>query len=135
MILFSKGLTIGQQWWGMKRHFPNFRYRRRKNIPTWFGTLQPSEESPLYTIKVIYRKPKSPQVWVITPSVSEQTPHRYADKSLCLYFPKDGSWTPHEFISQTIVPWTSLWLYCYELWCATGTWYGPEAPHTGKKEV
>ena len=27
-------------------------------------------------------------------------------------------------IALTIVPWLSLWLFYYEVWRATGTWYG-----------
>ena len=28
------------------------------------------------------------------------------------------------WIADTILPWTSLWLYFYELWHATGQWLG-----------
>jgi hypothetical protein len=28
------------------------------------------------------------------------------------------------YIHESIVPWTSLWLYYYEIWHATGEWLG-----------
>jgi hypothetical protein len=27
-------------------------------------------------------------------------------------------------IAETIIPWTSEWLYFYELWVFTGEWHG-----------
>lgn len=32
-------------------------------------------------------------------------------------------------IAKTILPWTALWLYYYELWLDTGKWLGPSS-HT-----
>jgi hypothetical protein len=43
------------------------------------------------------------------------------------------------FIAYTILPWTSLWLYFYELWLVTGQWMGggkhpsPEEKKEAKK--
>jgi len=30
-------------------------------------------------------------------------------------------------IATTILPWTALWLYYYELWLDTGKWLGPSS--------
>lgn len=126
-------LTIGQQMAAMRRHFPYFTYRREKNVPTWCGTLQPTETSPAYVVKVSYRQPKTPKANVLSPPLQADTPHRYPDGSLCLYYPRDRSWSPARLIAETIVPWTALWLRFYELWLGTGQWYGPEAPHSKTK--
>ncbi|MGH8092034.1 MAG: hypothetical protein ACREIF_00990 [Chthoniobacterales bacterium] len=32
-------------------------------------------------------------------------------------------------LADTIVPWTSRWLYFYEIWLATGEWMGGGIPH------
>jgi len=134
MRIRSPRLTIAQQARQIDRLFPHFTYCRAKNIPTWRGTLQPTDSSPAYVVKVSYRQPKSPKVWVLSPKLRPDAPHRYPDGSLCLYYPRDLSWTPNAFIAETIIPWTALWLACYELWLCTGEWYGPEAPHgSGKK--
>jgi hypothetical protein len=121
----------------MRRDFPEFKYSRPNNVPTWHGLLQPREISPAYTVKIVYHfagwRSKSPRVWVKSPEIHPDAPHRYGDGSLCLYFPPDRDWTPDKFISETIVPWAALWLAFYEIWLDTDHWYGPEAPHTGTK--
>ena len=48
----------------------------------------------------------------------------YEQDRLCLYLPGTGEWTSDKPIALTIVPWTSLWLYFYEVWRATGEWLG-----------
>ena len=130
-------LSVGQQIVQMHLHFPAFSYRleihRQKRMPTWRGELQPTELSPIYGVQIRYAYPKSPSVWVLTPTLESDAPHRYSDGSLCLYYPGDRSWTPGLPIAQTLVPWTALWLAFYEIWLRTGTWYGLEAPHKQAK--
>ncbi len=135
MRVRSPKLTIGQQVSIMGVDFAQFSYRRERNVPTWRGTLQPSETSSLYVVKVIYPIPSSPKVWILSPKLEPNAPHRYEDDSLCLYHPDDRSWTADRFISKTIVPWTALWLAFYEMWLKSGVWYGPEAPHNGIKKA
>ena len=129
MRIRPKQLTIGQQMAAMQHYFPHFTYKRRKHGRTWRGTLQPTETSPEYLVEVTYRPPKSPPVRVLSPPLQPNAPHRYPDGSLCVYYPRDWSWSPAKFIAYTIVPWTALWLTFYELWLQTGEWHGPEAPH------
>lgn len=40
------------------------------------------------------------------------------------------------FLAQTIVPWAAEWLFYYEVWLEDpeDRWFGPEAPHSDKKE-
>ncbi len=90
--------------------------------------------SPNYHIQIQYRYLKMPRVWVLSPMLPSDAPHRYSDGSLCLYYPGDGSWTPALPIAQTFVPWTALWLAYYEIWLRTGRWYGLEVPHGQSKK-
>lgn len=126
-------LSLLQQQKMMQADFPGFTFayekRNGKRLPTWRGTLQPFETSPFYRIKVCYQFSKTPQVWVLAPTLRPDAPHCYRDDSLCLYYPRDGSWTPQFPLARTIVPWTALWLAFYEYWLSTGTWYGPEVVH------
>ena len=128
----NSNITIGQQVHAMRSYFPQFKYKRVNQKPTWVGCLQPTVASPKYRVKVEYSS-TYPKVWVLSPSITD-APHRYPDKSLCLYYPKDRSWTQKKYTHETIVPWVSEWLVFYELWCVTGVWYGPEAPHSGEKK-
>ena len=44
--------------------------------------------------------------------------------------------TTYKFLSKTIVPWTVEWLYFYELWLATGEWYGGgDHPSTDEEKI
>lgn len=83
---------------------------------------------------------KAPSVWVLGDELqkldSPDFPHRYEideEKKaveICLY--RYREFTTYKFISKTIVPWTVEWLYFYELWLATGEWYGGgEHPNAG----
>lgn len=136
-LYLSPALTIGQQVMRMHNEFPGFQYTREKNLPTWRGLLQPINNSTIYSIKIDYRfnnrLSKCPRVWVLDPQIHPDAKHRFIDGSLCLYYPPEGSWTPYNYISRTIVPWTAMWLVFYEIWLDTDHWYGPEAPHSGEK--
>ena len=133
MKLGNSDITIGQQVFMMHGLFPQFKYRREHQCPTWRGTLQPTDNSPQYGVKITYLYPSSPKVWVVAPPIDLDAPHRHSDNSLCLYYPKDRSWHRENFVAKTIVPWAVEWLALYEIWCITGEWYGDEVPHTGKK--
>ena len=51
-------------------------------------------------------------------------PHVYRDHSLCLFYPRYQEWDYKASWAETIIPWTSLWLYYYEIWLQTGEWLG-----------
>lgn len=66
-------------------------------------------------------------MFVVTPELilhpdSDVLPHTYPGDKLCLHLP--GQWSPHMYIAHTTVPWTSEWLFYYELWLVTGQWNG-----------
>lgn len=96
------------------------------------GKLQPTSRSEIYTIEIKFHilKPIKPiQVRVINPILiknmnDEDIPHMYSQDRLCLFMPKYSEFTRKNYISDTIIPWTSLWLYYYELWHTTGKWLG-----------
>jgi len=118
----------------MRRLFPQLAYKAGKNV--WYGRLRPDEDSRTYSLKIEYKPGTAPQVWILSPEVHSNAPHRYSDLSLCLYYPRHGEWHPGLFLAQTIVPWAAEWLFYYEVWLEDpeGRWFGPEAPHGDKKE-
>ncbi len=109
--------------------FPGFEYDRRGNA--WYGSLQPTDASPEYRVKLAYRPGRVPRVWVTRPDIHPDAPHRYSDGSLCLYHPDDGDWHPGLFLADTIAAWAAEWLFYYEVWLVDPQrrWFGPEAPH------
>jgi hypothetical protein len=48
---------------------------------------------------------------------------------LCLFDPRERSWSNRDNLHETIIPWTAEWLVYYELFLISGVWHGPEAPH------
>jgi len=127
----TQSKTMDYQIVGMRQRFPQFKYFRQKGY--WIGELQPAFTS--YEIKIDYRVGLVPKVYVLKPDIQDDAPHIYrrAGKTLCLYYPYDGSWSSEKLIAHTIVPWTVEWLFYYESWCITDRWFGPEALHTGSK--
>jgi hypothetical protein len=117
---------LGLQIFHIQKKFPQFKYRR-KGI--WIGTLIPKSKSPAYKVKIIERRGKRPLVFVLEPKINENAPHIYPDGSLCIYYPKDFSWDKKTLIANTIIPWTALRLYFYEIWLETGIWYGESIEH------
>jgi hypothetical protein len=112
----------------------------RTKYPTWkvsfnsfelkaLGILQPTSRSEAYTVEIKFHILKPIQVRVISPILSknekgENIPHMYSQENLCLYMPKYDEFTRKMYISDTIIPWISLWLYYYEIWHATNEWLG-----------
>lgn len=126
---YRKTLNIALQDCAMRRYFPQFSFfRRGKHEAFWIGELQPTDTSRKYTVKVQYH-PRYPKVYIIEPELIRNCPHIYPDKSLCLYYPKDRSFTSDKLIAKTIIPWTCEWLFFYEKWIEEGVWWGAEAPH------
>lgn len=110
-------------------HWPSLRINVNKGTLTAVGTICPTQISDAYTIRIIMRGTKSPEVRVVSPplisrSKDERIPHMYDQERLCLYTPVFREWSPAQPIATTILPWTALWLHYYEIWLATGEWIG-----------
>lgn len=130
-------LTIERQIEDMANFYPYFTVERpqsrnitkAKNTVEWIGKLRPTPDSIEYTIKIQYELPIDPRVDVLEPFLKlaegkKHLPHIYREGCLCLFTPKKGEWNSGKSIAKTIVPWTSLWLYFYEIWLLTGEWFG-----------
>ncbi len=135
-------LGLGEQLAYLRLWWPNFRSKICGATLSAVGELRPSELSATYTVCVNQRGGRSPEVRVVNPELrkgagGEKIPHMYSQERLCLFLPGGGEWKPDDPIAHTILPWTSLWLYFYEVWHATGEWLGggihPEIPITIRK--
>jgi hypothetical protein len=93
------------------------------------GIIQPTPRSQKYTVEIKFHLLKPIQVRVLSPTlilndIDKKIPHMYSQETLCLYMPKYAEFTRKKYISATIIPWTYLWLYYYEVWHTTGEWKG-----------
>lgn len=126
----TKSLTLGQQVAGMEASWPQLQRQRWSPAEvTWKGCIQPLAICNKYVVLVSYKLNEHPNVQILTPKLEEHQngapiPHVYPGNRLCLYLPGVGEWHPSKMLSHTIIPWTSLWLYYYEVWHATGIWKG-----------
>ena len=76
-----------------------------------------------------------PDVYVEEPKLSRRPqepdkpiPHTYdSDKPgkerPCCFYPA-VDWDGTRLIATTVIPWLMSWLFDYEIWYATGEWYG-----------
>ena len=139
-------LTVLEQDRRIREAFPDFRLTLNAGwMGAWQGPLMPIMRS--YRIRVMYFRRRFFDSWtrrtgyatvqVVDPVIGvdprrtgEPPPHIYFNKadpdypSLCLHDPVERSWSPEDYIAETIIPWTSDWLFFFEGWLATGTWEG-----------
>lgn len=93
-------------------------------------SIKPTTNSKKYKVKLIAKKnSKIVNIFVVDPKVTlyennKKVPHLYSNGSLCLFYPKFNEWNYNDLWSETLIPWTSLWLYYYEVWQETGEWLG-----------
>jgi hypothetical protein len=111
----------------IRQRFPGFQCKQMYGEAIWIGHLQPREFSTIYRVEVRYKLSGCPRVKVLDPSLAPGSPHRYADGTLCLFWPKEWVWCKQSLIAKTIIPWTALWLLYYELWMDIGEWLGPSS--------
>lgn len=131
----TKALPLHLEIEEMQKLFPCFAVKKKSaNSVTWEGRLQVDETFPVYLLRIEYTRSRRPKVFILSPKIQnfkeKKIPHLYrkgkynkAD-NLCLYLPKNKEFTYQNFIARTIIPWTSHWLFCYEIWKMTGTWVG-----------
>jgi len=118
-----------QQMIAVRRQYPAFSADIQKQILYIKGSLQPTPRSDSYEVKIVYHFKRRPVVSVVKPQLvrnfnGDALPHVYPGNTLCLYQPKYYEFRGEHLISETIIPWTSLWLYYYEAWHITGDWLG-----------
>jgi hypothetical protein len=108
---------------------------------TWIYDTSPTPLSREYRIRIEMACDLPPRVFVDDPDIEvlacgRDLPHIYRNPTrLCLYLPGTREWQPWMRLDQTVVPWTSLWLFYFEDWLDSGEWKGggmhpAEAPRT-----
>jgi hypothetical protein len=133
-----KSLTLVQQAWALATRYPQVHQPsvQRERL-LWSIPLQPTPISTTYTVLINYRLGRHPRVYVTNPELvvrpDEALPHTFTqDGSLCLYY--DEFSPSQDFIAHALVPWASEWLFHYELWLATGEWYGGGIEHRSQRK-
>ena len=126
-LLAAKPLS--QQAQAILLKWPGFTVSVAGNKLKAIGDLQPTARSLVYTVQVMYKLGDNPDITLHNPKIErnfkkEMPEHLYSEERLCLYRPIYGEFKSSNLISETIIPWISLWLYHYEVWHITGDWMG-----------
>lgn len=99
------------------------------------GTLRPSPITRAYQVRIECREGKAPDVYVEEPKLLRRPeeperpiPHTYDSSKVgeerpCCFYPA-LDWDGTRLASATVIPWLMSWLLDYEIWVATGDWYG-----------
>ncbi|MCF1464455.1 hypothetical protein FS827_24515 [Agrobacterium vitis] len=97
----------------------------------WYYKSSPTPLSRIYDARLEFEVNRSPRVFLDNPDLlmlsgGKDLPHVYDQKPtrLCLYLPRTYEWQPWMSLDQTIIPWTSLWLFYFEDWLIDGEWRG-----------
>ncbi|MBU2557579.1 MAG: hypothetical protein KJ578_07355 [Bacteroidetes bacterium] len=122
--------TIADQLAAMRSKYPQFEtvFTGHSGLKVT-GALQPTSRSAIYNFILKYNLTDSPRIKIVSPELKknekgENAEHLYTNGYLCLYQPKYREFTRTDLLTDTIIPWTSLWLYHYEVWHLTGEWLG-----------
>ena len=114
----------------IKKTYNCIRSRFKKGQLEIFLKIKPSVVSVEYTIKLTARlNGLGVNVFVVSPQINrtengKSVPHMFSNGSLCLFYPKYNEFNHTDLWSETIIPWTALWLFYYEIWKETGEWLG-----------
>ena len=114
----------------IKKHYPQTVWKCKRGAIEVTLTLKPTTTSVTYTIKLCAKQNSTTvNIFVIEPKVNffengRKVPHLYSNGSLCLYYPKYNELNYSDLWAKTLIPWTSLWLFYYEVWKETGEWLG-----------
>jgi len=122
--------TIAEQLSAIRIKYPQFEtcFTSHTGLKVT-GVLQPTSRSVTYDFVLKYNLVDSPKIKIVSPELKrnengEEAEHLYPNGYLCLYQPKYREFTRTDLLTDTIIPWTSLWLYHYEVWHLTGEWLG-----------
>lgn len=126
------GISLPVQALRLKQAFPVSTVRLRRQRLVWDGVLQPSHLSDTYHVRIEYRLGMRPIATVYGDNLQRvddpALPHHYQVDpkrkriQMCLHLP--GEFSGRMLLVHTILPWASEWLLHYEVWLATGEWYG-----------
>lgn len=125
-----KDKTIAEQVSAMRFKYPQFTtdFISHSSMKVT-GKLQPTSRSCGYEFVLKFNLVDSPKTKIVSPMLLKnhkgaEVPHLYSTENLCLYHPQYREFNRRDLLCDTIIPWTSLWLYYYEVWHLTGEWLG-----------
>mgnify|MGYP003394051487 FL=1 len=126
------GLSAARQYFLLRNANPyGGQGRLSRTSLVWVYSGRPTPVGRLYTLELEFRQGEHPSVSVNSPNLlalasGRALPHVYEQDParLCLFLPWTDEWTPQRTLVETVMPWSLLWLYYFEVWLGTGAWTG-----------
>ena len=119
-------VSLAAQALALRRLLPGSTLRLDHGRLCWKGEVRPSHGCGEYQLRLEARAALPPKIFVespaLRPDAGGRLPHIYSDGSLCVS--RRGDWRPDMLFIHTYLPWSLEWLIYYELWLASGLWYG-----------
>lgn len=136
-------LSAAAQYIALQKQAPYGVAKLLRNRVNWRGIMCPSEFGRSYAVELDYLIGTAPKVWIREPNLLDlsdgrRLPHMYdqATQRLCLYLPGCNFWRPTLAVARTMIPWTGLWLYNFEIWIVTDMWHTEgEHPNTRSRSL
>jgi hypothetical protein len=133
-------LGIHEQSAWVRSRFPGFQCTIEAGLLVCRGRIQPSPMCSTYDVEVHYRTGTWPKAFVLDPKLQPlepggRIPHSYGNARPCLFYPSRHAWRSDMKLADTVIPWLSLWMAFYEMWHATGEWYGGGISHGPIEEI
>lgn len=129
----GKSKTLLQQKYDIEHKFPFIKCNVRQNVLSCRGDFISTLTNNIYRVNIVKRVNKAPKVFILEPEIFKK--HTYSDGSLCFYYYKNFKWNNNFWISDYHIPWTSAWIYFYEVWIITGEWYADEVLHDNTPKI
>jgi hypothetical protein len=123
--------TLAQQALALRQFMPAGSIYLRPTSLRWTGSVRPTPQTHDYQLQISLAPGESPSTRVLFPALQPddqgRLPHVFEDGSLCLN--RRGEWRSVMLLTDSVLPWACEWLTFYELWRATGIWYGDGPEH------
>ena len=123
---------------GAQRHFPRLQRSICRNSPRAGFTYRINVAVPHYgerRVEILFEK-RSPSIPAITVDGPRESPHRYGDGSLCIWYSRDSK-EERWIFNDGLLPLIGLiivHLFREAWWRETGEWLGPEVDHAPVKQ-
>lgn len=140
MIPRRPRLSLAQQKANLQLHHPSLVVSLGRQRLVAGGWIHGSPITRRYRVRIEYRLGYHPRAFVIEPVLERRhsgqpVAHTYGPNEPCLYTKGLRDWVSSMYLGDSVVPWLMEWLVAYELWRATGNWFGGGTLPAGYDEL
>ena len=127
-MVTKKNKNLAEQEAAFKSLYPDFKVHNNLSSLRVEGWVKPTARSITYWFILKYIVNRRPTIIITEPILElnekqKTLPHIFKGDSLCLYY-SNKEFNGSKLLANTVIPWITLWVYYYEIWCVDGEWLG-----------